>query len=66
MSTYLYKCVECGNEQEEKHPMKETPDVKCKQCGRSTQKLLSAEYTGVSAYFFEGAVHTEVKFRPRS
>jgi putative FmdB family regulatory protein len=34
MAMYDYRCFECGNEQEEKHGMNETPEIECRECGK--------------------------------
>ena len=41
MALYDYKCAECGNEQEERHGMNETPELMCSECGeKSLTKMI--------------------------
>jgi len=41
MALYDYKCTECGNEQEERHSMNDTPELTCSKCGdKSLRKMI--------------------------
>ena len=42
MARYDYKCTSCGNVFEVEHPMSETPEVVCPNCGAPASKTFSA------------------------
>ena len=42
MARYDYKCTSCGNVFEVEHPMSETPEVVCPNCGAPAAKTFSA------------------------
>ena len=48
MARYDYKCSSCGNVFEVEHPMSETPEVVCPNCGAPVTRLGSkfCEYCG--------------------
>ena len=50
MARYDYKCTSCGNVFEVEHPMSETPEVVCPNCGAPAAKTFSA-----SGIKFEGS-----------
>ena len=50
MARYDYKCSSCGNVFEVEHPMSETPEVVCPNCGAPAAKTFSA-----SGIKFEGS-----------
>jgi len=40
MAKYDYKCVACGNEQEERHGMNDSPEIRCSQCNETDLKKM--------------------------
>ena len=43
MARYDYKCTSCGNVFEVEHPMSETPEVVCPNCGCTVQEPINQQ-----------------------
>lgn len=41
MPTYEYKCLSCGNIQEEIHSISSNPQISCSKCGSNSEKIFS-------------------------
>ena len=48
MATYLYKCPDCGAEEEVIHGMMAHPIIVCDSCLTHKERVLSAKYTGMT------------------
>jgi len=42
MPTYLYRCLQCGKEQEVEHPMTHNGQIRCHSCDGIAERLISA------------------------
>ena len=61
MARYDYKCSSCGNVFEVEHPMSETPEVVCPNCGAPAAKTFSPsviKFEGSGFYNPDQGIHS--------
>lgn len=63
MATYDYQCVVCGETQEMKHRMVESPEYD--HCGKKMKKLIVTKGAQVTK-FWEGNLYEDTLHRPKS
>lgn len=51
MPFYNYGCEKCGNVQEERHGMNESPIIKCSNCKGKMDKLITADFSFKFGHF---------------
>ena len=61
MPTYDYQCSSCSNVQEEIHSFKDSPVIKCNECGSSCEKSFSV--TGSFILKGSGWPSTDARFK---
>lgn len=61
MPRYDYKCPDCEAVEEHIHSMKETPEIKCSECGGTMTRLISRNFAGFSIKGGTASIHWKEK-----
>lgn len=61
MPRYDYKCGKCENIEEHVHSMKETPEIKCSECGEVMERMISRNFAGFSIKGGTASIHWKEK-----